>query len=214
MASNKNFEQGNQERKTMRSIVRASKRGFTLIELMIVVAIVGILAVLAIYGVRKYLANAKTAEARNSLGQMGKDQSTEFEMESMPGTVLTVQNSAASSHGLCVSPANPVPANMTAVQGKKYQSDSASNADWQAQGTLPRTGWPCLKFSMDAPQYYQYNFTSDATTTTMGQTWSGQAQGDLNGDGTVFSLFTLAGAVNATNAFNLAPNIVETNPEE
>jgi len=30
----------------------------------------------------------------------------------------------------------------------------------------------------------------------------------------VFSLFTLDGAVNASNAFNLAPNIVETNPED
>ena len=59
----------------MRRFIRKASRGFTLIELMIVVAIIGILAVLAIYGVRKYLANAKTAEARNSLGQMGKDQS-------------------------------------------------------------------------------------------------------------------------------------------
>ncbi len=198
----------------MRSIVRASKRGFTLIELMIVVAIVGILAVLAIYGVRKYLANAKTAEARNVLGQMGKDQSTEFEKESMPGTVLSVGSSAASSHGLCITPTNPVPAAMTAIQGKKYQSDSASGNDWQADGTTPRKGFPCLKFSMDAPQYYQYNFTSDATATTMGATWSGQAQGDLNGDGVVFSLFTLGGSVNPTLAFNLAPNIVELNPEE
>ena len=45
-------------------------RGFTLIELMIVVAIVGILAILAIFGVRKYLANAKTAEATNSVGMI------------------------------------------------------------------------------------------------------------------------------------------------
>ena len=43
----------------------------------------GILATLSIYGVRKYIANAKTAEARNSLGQMGKDAATSFE-ESRP----------------------------------------------------------------------------------------------------------------------------------
>ena len=43
---------------------------------MIVVAIVGILAVLAVYGVRKYIANSKTTEARNALGQIAKDAAT------------------------------------------------------------------------------------------------------------------------------------------
>jgi type IV pilus assembly protein PilA len=182
-----------------------------LIELMIVVAIVGILAVLAIYGVRKYIANAKTAEARNGLGQMGKDQSAEYEGESMSATVLSVTNSAGNSHQLCLSPTAPVPAQMSSVQGTKYQSDSKPNADWQLDGNSPHTGFVCLKFSMDAPQYYQYNFVTAAGGLT---TWQGQARGDLNGDGVVFSLFTLDGAVNASNAFNLAPNIVETNPED
>ncbi len=54
----------------LRRMARKGSQGFTLIELMIVVAIVGILAVLAVYGVRKYIANAKTAEAKNSLGAM------------------------------------------------------------------------------------------------------------------------------------------------
>jgi type IV pilus assembly protein PilA len=48
----------------------AAKRGFTLIELMTVVTIVGVLATLATYGVRKYLLNAKKAEAVSMLTQI------------------------------------------------------------------------------------------------------------------------------------------------
>jgi type IV pilus assembly protein PilA len=180
-----------------------------LIELMIVVAIVGILAVLAIYGVRKYITNAKTAEARNGIGQMGKDQSAEWEMEAMPPTVLPVGSQAATSHLLCASPSGPVPA--AVPKGAKYQSNSATGTDWQVDSDKDHQGFACLKFSMDAPQYYQYNFATAAGQVT---TWQAQAQGDLNGDGANYSLFTLDGAVNTTMAFNLAPNIKENNPEE
>ncbi len=38
-----------------------------------VVAIVGVLAALAIYGVPKYLLNSKTAEVRNAVGQMANE---------------------------------------------------------------------------------------------------------------------------------------------
>ncbi|HVW25800.1 MAG TPA: prepilin-type N-terminal cleavage/methylation domain-containing protein [Polyangiaceae bacterium] len=41
----------------------SSERGFTLVEMMTVVVLVGVLATLAVYGVRKYILSAKSGEA-------------------------------------------------------------------------------------------------------------------------------------------------------
>ncbi len=177
-------------------------RGFTLVELMIVVAIVGILAALAIYGVRKYMANAKSAEAKNSIGQMAKDASNSYNKEHMEATVLTAGATAGLANALCLTGAgDPVPVSLDKVAQRKYQSAAT---EWDTDSAT--VGWQCLKFSMAEPQYYMYSYAGTATGFTA------TANGDLDGDGTA-STFSLTGAV-ADGTVAIAPSVFENLAEE
>ncbi len=196
----------------MRMIIRNKNKGFTLIELMIVVAIVGVLAVLAVVGVTKYLASAKTAEARNSLGAMGKAAAQSLEREASSTAVLAGGATAAINRRLCISATAAVPANVTDIADKKYQANSSPTTDYNKDSAADHTGFACLKFSLKDPQRYQYNYVSDATAAATGTAITATAIGDLNGNAT-YSTFRYYGTVqNGTLA--LAPSYDETNPDE
>ncbi|HET9958535.1 MAG TPA: type II secretion system protein [Polyangiaceae bacterium] len=188
--------------------LKRSKRGFTLVELMIVVAIVGILAALAIYGVSKYVKNAKSAEARDALGRMAKDAVGAYQRENMDPNVMALGTSTGISHKLCDS-ATAVPTGVPSAE--KFQS---SPSQWDS-GTST-AGWMCLRFSMNDPQYYQYDYQATGVATG-GGSFSCIAHGNLDGD-TSTSTFYIAGGVAADGAGNqtaiYAPNIGEINPDE
>ncbi len=193
--------------------LRKTKRGFTLVELMIVVAIIGVLAALAIYGVKKYVASAKSAEARNAIGRIAKDASSSYNREGMPAGVLALGGQAASSNAICTTAATTVPAAATGIKGTKFQS---SPAEW-AKGSQT-AGWACLKFSMQDPQYFMYGYSAVGSS-ALGDSFTATANGDLNGDG-VLSVFSMTGSIQKDASgsgglmVTLAPNLLEQNPEE
>jgi len=179
----------------------AKARGFTLTELMVTVAIVGIIAVLSGTAVWRYRVAAKRAEVTNALSKMAHATAAQYSNRRFQTGVNTFGADDRGTRTLCASASTPVPADVNSIQGKKYQS---TQAEWSADVVKANKGFSCLRFSLNGPQFYQYDYTADQAAGT----FIAKANGDLDGDG-ITSHFEIAG-VTAGSDVNIAAGMKET----
>jgi type IV pilus assembly protein PilA len=191
-------------------------RGFTLIELMIVVAILGILAAIAIPALTKYMRRAKTSEARAQIAKIFDGASSYFADEHVTNSTVQILGTsgavAAGAPHRCPIPNGAAPpgayeATLTpaiaaadcnlgpgghCVPAVAPAGAGYYNIDvWTGNGV-----WNGLNFQQEQGHFFRYNFRAINPADALGYgtcQFTAQAFADLDDDD-VFSTFERGGA--------------------
>ena len=155
-----------------------SRKGFTLIELMIVVAILAILAVVAVPAFIKYMRRAKTTEAIDELDKIYKSASHYY-------TAPRVQEGTGAKLDCQFPTSQAMTPDVTAKAccGGGGDSDSDDRCDVKTDAWTT-AAWSALNFQMNDQHYFGYVFTSNGLTRSAAA-FTASAHADLDCDGTL-----------------------------
>ncbi len=168
-----------------------NRKGFTLIELMIVVAIIGILAVVAIPGYMAYIANSKTSEAKENLkgiadGALSYFQ-TEHQADKAGMSSFTKQYPSCTKSLLKLSKASAAIETFTACKAATNPIGTKPTADTVGKKTTPAAAmfenvvpWELLNFNISKPFYYYYTYASKGTLGTSDSEFNAAASASLS----------------------------------
>jgi prepilin-type N-terminal cleavage/methylation domain-containing protein len=171
--------------------------GFTLIELMISIAIIGLLSAAAIPTMVKYIARAKTGEARTFIQKIYVGARIYYlEERTKAGQIEPTPKQFPVTE-----PLTPA-ATCCALGGAKCAPRAAY---WKTPT------WQGLGFSVDDPHYYQYGFTSSGVS--LASKFTADAIGDLDCDGKL-STYSMSGEVNTTGELSGTASIARINELE
>jgi type IV pilus assembly protein PilA len=156
-----------------------NRRGFTLVELMMVVAIVGVLAIIAVVGYRKILNSSKVAEATNMVQAIRVAQES-YHAET--GAYAKVSGTLDDTKCPAVTPGHKITWDPTCNGGNlawstlPVHSDGALQFQYATVAGIATDGLPAVPSGMDKPP----SFGSVAPTTDW---FAVAAKGDVDANG-------------------------------